>query len=37
VLGLFKPVYGGLAFIHFGLARLGEVRGEPIEGAASLV
>lgn len=35
VLGLFMPVYGGLAFIHYGLERLGELRGEPIEGAAT--
>src|SRR6266436_4144210 len=37
VLGLFMPVYGGLAFIHYGLGRLGELRGEPIEGAAARV
>src|SRR5712691_9210614 len=37
VLGLFMPVYGGLAFIHYGLGRLGELRGEPIEGAATRV
>src|SRR6266699_2854746 len=37
VLGLFMPVYGGLAFIHYGLERLGELRGEPIEGAATRV
>jgi CysZ protein len=35
VLGLFTPVYGGLVFIHYGLARLGELRGKPIEGAAT--
>jgi CysZ protein len=35
VLGFFMPVYGGLAFIHFGLDRLRELRGEPIEGAAT--
>jgi hypothetical protein len=35
VLGLFMPVYGGLAFIHYGLERLGELRSEPIEGAAT--
>jgi hypothetical protein len=32
--GFFMPVYGGLVFIHYGLARLGELRGEPIEGMA---
>jgi hypothetical protein len=37
VLGLFMPVYGGLAFIHYGLERLGELRSEPIEGAATRV
>ena len=37
VLGLFMPVYGGLAFIHYGLERLGELRSEPIEGAAARV
>jgi hypothetical protein len=31
------PVYGGLAFIHYGLERLGELRSEPIEGAATRV
>ena len=34
VLGLFSPVYGGLAFIHYALARLASLRSEPIEGAA---
>jgi len=34
VLGLLMPVYGGLAFIHYGLERLGELRSAPIEGAA---
>src|SRR5256885_4729440 len=34
VLGLLMPVYGGLAFIHYGLGRLGELRSEPIEGVA---
>lgn len=34
LLGLVMPVYGGLVFIHYALARLGEVRGEPIEGRA---
>jgi hypothetical protein len=28
------PVYGGLVFIHYGLARLGDLRDEPIEGGA---
>jgi len=37
VLGLLMPVYGGLAFIHYGLERLGELRSEPIEGAATRV
>jgi hypothetical protein len=37
VLGFFMPVYGGLAFIHYGLERLGELRSEPIEGAATRV
>ncbi len=37
LLGLFMPVYGGLAFIHYGLERLGELRSEPIEGAAARV
>lgn len=32
--GMVMPVYGGLVFIHYGLARLGELRGEPIEGSA---
>ena len=35
VLGLFMPVYGGLAFIHYGLECLDELRSEPIEGAAT--
>lgn len=35
VLGFFMPVYGGLAFIHYGLERLRELRGEPIEGVAA--
>jgi hypothetical protein len=34
LVGFVMPVYGGLAFIHYGLARLGELRTEPIEGAA---
>src|SRR5712671_1757698 len=34
VLGLLMPVYGGLAFIHYGLERLGELRSAPIEGTA---
>src|SRR5256885_10743375 len=37
VLGLLMPVYGGLAFIHYGLGRLGELRSEPIEGVAGWV
>jgi hypothetical protein len=35
VIGLLMPVYGGLAFIHYALDRLGELRREPIEGAAA--
>jgi len=34
---LFMPVYGGLAFIHFGLSRLGELRSEPIQGTVTRV
>ena len=30
VLGLFAPVYGGLAFIHYCLARLAQLREEPV-------
>jgi len=30
VFGLFTPVYGGLAFIHYGLARLAQLRDEPV-------
>jgi hypothetical protein len=30
VLGFFTPVYGGLAFIHYGLARLAQLRDEPV-------
>jgi len=37
VLGFLMPVYGGLAFIHYGLEHLGELRSEPIEGAAARV
>jgi CysZ protein len=36
LIGLVMPVYGGLVFIHYGLARLGELREEPIEGSARL-
>jgi len=32
--GLFAPVYGGLAFIHYALARLEALREAPIEGVA---
>jgi len=35
LVGLVMPVYGGLVFIHYSLARLGELRGEPIEGSAT--
>ena len=34
LVGLAMPVYGGLVFIHYALARLGELRAEPIEGRA---
>ena len=34
LIGLAMPVYGGLVFIHYGLARLAELREEPIEGSA---
>jgi CysZ protein len=34
LVGLAMPVYGGLVFIHYALARLAELRGEPIEGSA---
>jgi CysZ protein len=34
LLGLFAPLYGGLAFIHYGLARLEALRTAPIEGSA---
>ena len=34
LIGLAMPVYGGLVFIHYGLARLAESRDEPIEGRA---
>ena len=37
LVGLVMPVYGGLAFIHYGLARLGDLRDEPIEGSARRV
>jgi hypothetical protein len=37
LVGLVMPVYGGLAFIHYGLDRLGELRAEPIEGTATRV
>jgi len=37
VLGFFSPIYGGLAFIHYGLGRLREMRTAPIEGAARRV
>jgi len=32
--GLFAPVYGGLAFTHYALARLQALRSAPIEGVA---
>ncbi len=37
LLGFFAPVYGGLAFIHYGLARLRELRTAPIDGRATRV
>lgn len=37
VLGFFVPVFSGLVFIHYGLARLQELRGESIEGFARIV
>jgi CysZ protein len=37
LVGLAMPVYGGLVFIHYALARLAELRGEPIEGSARRV
>jgi CysZ protein len=37
LIGLAVPVYGGLVFIHYGLARLGELRSAPIEGSARRV
>ena len=30
ILGFFAPVYGGLAFIHYCLARLAQLRAEPV-------
>ena len=30
LLGFFAPVYGGLAFIHYCLARLAQLREEPV-------
>lgn len=37
VLGFFAPLYGGLAFIHYSLARLDALRTTPIEGVAQRV
>jgi CysZ protein len=37
LVGFVMPVYGGLAFIHYGLARLDEMRSEPIQGRARRV
>jgi hypothetical protein len=34
VVGFFVPVYGALAFVHYGLERLQAMRSEPIEGTA---
>ena len=30
ILGFFAPVYGGLAFIHYCLARVAQLRAEPV-------
>jgi hypothetical protein len=37
LIGLAMPVYGGLVFMHYCLARLDEVRSEPIEGSATRI
>jgi CysZ protein len=37
LLGLAMPVYGGLVFIHYALARLAEMRSEPVEGSAARI
>jgi CysZ protein len=37
LIGLFSPVYGGLAFIHFCLQRLQDLRTAPLEGSAERV
>ncbi len=37
LIGLVMPVYAGLVFIHYGLARLAESRSAPIEGSATRV
>jgi len=37
VVGLLMPVYGALAFIHYCLGRLRELRSEPIEASATRV
>jgi hypothetical protein len=37
LLGLFAPLYGGLVFIHYGLARLEALRSAPIEGMATRI
>ena len=37
LVGFAMPLYGGLAFIHYALARLGELRSEPVEGEARRV
>ena len=37
LIGLAMPVYGGLVFIHYCLARLAEARSEPIEGSATRI
>lgn len=37
ILGFFAPVLAGLVFIHYGLAALERLRGEPIEGTARRV
>jgi hypothetical protein len=37
LVGLAMPVYGGLVFIHYCLARLDESRSEPLEGSATRI
>ena len=37
LLGFFSPVYGGLVFIHYSLARLSGMRAAPLEGQSTRV